>query len=402
MKKEMLKLLSIFAIAICLVSCGESGGDYKGDSLTLTPDEEELAGDLVQFQKDFFKAVCEVSAEDENVVVSPLSAQVLLSMMSNACSGEALTEILAATGCDDAAELNAYCSKVLPVLPKRDKKVSMSIANSVWYHSDYELAPAFTSVLGNFYSASTYKRDFDNTSETVGDINGWCASNTSDMIRNFITTIKPEHKLIVLNTLFFNGEWTSPFDKANTKKQTFYGLSATSEVDMMNLKSEKMNYAMDKGFQAVRKSFGCNDAFSVWLVLPDEGASLDIDADWFVRIGGYFEPCTIDLSLPKFRIESSTIDFKVPFKKLGIKTMFESSGFLPFTVDVSGKWEADQKVVVEFDEEGAKVAAASKANGMDMEVVLQHHKLVFDRPFLFYITENTTSSIVAAGRIVNL
>ncbi|MDE6340182.1 MAG: hypothetical protein K2K97_10425, partial [Muribaculaceae bacterium] len=104
----------------------------EGVEFNLSAKELSVARQTAGFAADFFNAVNNAQDnQSEPLVVSPLRAQILLSMLANAGSDAAAQEIADVMGCSDMDALNSLCRKYMLGLPGVDKNVSMALANSV-------------------------------------------------------------------------------------------------------------------------------------------------------------------------------------------------------------------------------------------------------------------------------
>lgn len=390
-----------------LVACSndEIGGSSEGSKITLSPAEQEIAVAARDFQVDFFKSACATSEdENENIVVSPLSASVLTSMLANAANEEAASEIVEAMGCGSMEELNRYNATVLGYLPTADKNVHMQLENSVWHHSAYTLRGLFSSSMTDFYSADTYSRDFSRGDAVEKEVDKWCASNTGNLINGMDLDISDDSPIVLLNALSFNGKWTKPFDPSNTERRLFKGSKGSNYVQMMNIKNEQMLCLSTDYFKVAKKTFGKNDAYSVMLILPEEGVDVNeaaqrIDLKVFNENAKYVY---VTLTMPKFKIEGDRFDLRDVLKGMSINSVFEKGLAIPFTTDVEVEWVVNQKTFVEFDEEGAKSSAVTSGEPDLTASQGKFMRLLFDRPFLFLVTERNTGSVISAGRIMNL
>lgn len=75
------------------------------------------------------------------MICSPLSAQVLLSMLANVTEPESAAEIYSALGCTDKELLNSLNTKLMDAM-KNASPVTFKPANALWYDSQYTLSDA--------------------------------------------------------------------------------------------------------------------------------------------------------------------------------------------------------------------------------------------------------------------
>ena len=135
--------LPAMAVALAMGAC--SSDNEPGEELTVAPTlpeevefeltaaEKAAASHALGFQADFFRAVNALPENDgKNVVVSPLSAQVLLSIMANTAGQQQADEIMAALDCNDMDAINSLAVKYQSALPMVDNAVKMTLANSMW------------------------------------------------------------------------------------------------------------------------------------------------------------------------------------------------------------------------------------------------------------------------------
>lgn len=402
--------LTLFSLGLALLTAGCSSNDdpyggSEGKTINLTTEEIEIADDAQKFQYDFFAAAYDIAGNNENVVVSPVSAHILISMLANAADNQGRGEILSAMGCDGVAELNAYNRRILDYLPMADRSVTLALANSVWYSKEYALNKSFSDVLGNSYLAPSYKRDFDD-SALVGEINRWCSDNTGKMIPEIVNNLESNVKLFLSNAMFFKGDWSSPFNESNNKRETFFGATSETTVDMMHVKGAFMDFIVDERFKAGKKKFGKNNAYYVWFMLPEEGVDMETALEEFMATdkglcAPYVFDATVDFALPKFAFTTKTMNLQSPLEKMGITSIFRRGGITSFETPFNGFWEVEQKVSIEFNEKGAKAAAVTTGKGEATAYIpeTKEQTLILDRPFMFFIQERTTGSLLVAGCI---
>src|SRR5665811_1443450 len=102
-----------------------------------------------------------------------------------------------------------------------DKRVLISIANSVWTEKNFVVKKPFTDILTQYYNAES--KSFDITDPLVpNQINSWIESKTNGLIKNMIDKLDQSTVMLLINAIYFKGMWKSQFDKGNTAQKTFY------------------------------------------------------------------------------------------------------------------------------------------------------------------------------------
>ncbi len=355
------------------------------------------------FDYDFLKAVCASESYDVNVVVSPLSAQMLLSMMANVTDASSTAEITRALGCDDVSSLNSFNGKCLRVLSHVDASTKIALANSVWFHNAYTMNQAFVATANDFYDMEVFGRDFDVAGPVVDEVNGWCNKKTSGLIPNIINGL--DGVSIMINALYFKGEWANPFDEAETEMKDFNGQAGVAKVKMMHKKGMQ-HYAVNNDYEAVKLELG-NGAVSIAFVLPEEGKDMDVfmkGFDYVAFKNERYSDRVIDLSLVKCNLAPGKFDLQTALMSLGVNGVFAPGQISLFEEALDGQFRIYQKSAVEFSEKGAEGASVT----WNTEViapgagdVAEVPVVTFDRPYLFFITEAQTGVCLMAGRVMN-
>lgn len=389
-------LILIIAASICLTGCSNSdepdGGGMKRPELTV--EEAQATSELNQFSVDFIEAVAENAGKDKNFVVSPLSMSMMLAMIANSSDSE---NICNALHCNDLASLNSISAKYMRWLPNNDKKLKINIANALWYDDDYTLNPTFAGVARNVFSCDIFVRDFSNPG-LKDEINRWAEKNTNGMIKK----LRSENpvKLFIANALYFKGDWADPFDKKNTEKSKFYGVDATTDIDMMKGIFNTGYFETDEA-QIVRLYFA--KSFNATIILPKESENIDDFAKekfgehWEYLNSGNFYSCEVNLSLPKFELSPDKIEMDKVLSSLGVGGL--NAGFLkeeliPISLMQIG--------TVRFDEKGAEAAVITTGDTMSVMPPTEKAVMTVNRPFLFLISENSTGLCLFAGQVVHL
>lgn len=406
--------IGIFFGTLMLISisaCSESSDSPEGESIdygvaekiSLTTEETNASVANNAFGIKFLASELAKHQENENIIVSPFSATMVLSMFANCCDTELLTQITDLFETNDIESLNSYTSKVASELSTIDPTTSLSIANSVWYEQNYTLNPDFKAAAATYYNASCYPSDFIGNPKGVEDeVNYWISENTNGMIKGMNLDFNSATMMSLANALYFKGIWKQPFKKANTRDEEFNGSEHTSIVSMMNTE-DYFQYSASDNYKAVGMVFG-NNAFEAFFILPTEGCTplntlnrLDITAL------NYSKRAKITLSLPRFKLTNlDQIDLTGTLVGMGLTSLSKPNNIKAFTEDIDVKVNVLQKASFEVDEEGAKAAAATALNLDYSPGLIEDHTVTFDRPFLFFIIEKSTSTILFAGRIAQL
>ncbi len=403
---RILTILVGGAMLLLGAACSSDDGDMKLVAPPQFSAQQKIVSEkLTDFDLDYFKTANKSQA-DKNFVVSPLSASMMLSMLANGETDDIRRQICDVLGTSDVETLNSLARDYLDWLPSSDPAVRLSMAQSVWYSDVYTLNGDFVRTVADFFDAPVYARDFSNTEALKNEINKWGSDNTNGLVPDFLKKIDPKICFFIFNAMYFNGKWSEPFEKDRTRRATFHGTKGKSKVYMMNDLATR-EYAWGDDFEAVKLEYG-NAKISALLILPGEGT----DIDTFIASGRIADvakadtkPYPVQLGLPRFKIApEDRMSLDETLYDMGITGLMEDHEppmlerpTFPFQV------KTNQQCSVEFNEEGTEAAVVTDAEGWatspgpDGTV-----DLVFDRPFVFLITENTGDRVLFAGKVTNL
>ncbi|WP_281358060.1 serpin family protein [Saccharibacillus qingshengii] len=368
------------------------------------------------FALDFYAMLEKHPGEDEvgpNRMVSPAGLSIALSMLKAGAEGKTEQQM------DKALRLNGMSAEVLAegqkvlrdLLRGSDPSVQMAIANSLWSREGFALNPEYVSQMENNYAAQIQALDFSSP-KSVDIMNQWASDNTAGKIPKVLEPpLSGDLVLLLMNAMYFKGDWTEPFEKSQTEDLPFRTAGGKS-VDVPTMRqSGKYAYLDGEGFQAVRLPYGESENFGMVLALPDEDRSL---SEFKRQELPKFEQWSQDLSqnegsieLPRFKLKDK-LRLNNVLSELGMPAAFDpnqaefgglaASGAGPGELYVSF---VTQDSFVEVNEEGTEAAAVTVigAETTSAPPPSVPFDLKLNRPFFFAITDKTTGLIVFMGEV---
>jgi serpin B len=353
-------------------------------------------GSEVGFALSFLQRANETVDYDQNLIVSPYSAGVALSMLAEGAEGQTRAEF------DDA--LNG-CLFRAEDLGSNDSIVVKS-ANSVWVGDNFSIKNKYVNLLEKEYDALVTTQNFLDPA-TVTAINNWCAENTEGKISEVIDRLTSNDVMVLINALYFNAPWQREFDPDCTTDKVFHSVVGDKEVPMMTQRG-KFRYAQYQDCQMIELPYA-GGRYAMYVVLPPENWSVDailpyIGESAFDAAMDMLSSREVVLTMPKFKLETSLILNKA-LQKMGVETAF--SGAADFSgIAATGNLALSmvkQKCYIDVSEKGTEAAAVTVVNvrltSAGMNPVA---RMTVDRPFLFFIRDIQDGNILFAGKIVNL
>ena len=351
---------------------------------------------------------------DSNRVLSPASAGLALSLVMAGARGSTASAIGAVlgTGGLDAAGIARRNRNLLDSVRNRED-VTLEIATALWVDTSSRVRTAFRKAAAEYYRAAVTSIPLASP-EVVVALNRWSDSNTHGRIPAIRDApFDPFTRLAVTNAVYFKGKWAFPFQEARTGDRDFTlasgGRIRTRAMDQLSYYA----YRRETGYQVLRIPYR-EDRAAMYVLLPDSGASVDsvvrrlAQGDGLPSLG-WNSSRRVHLVLPRFRVEQD-LDLKPGLAALGMGVAFncEAADFSGLLEDRNGRPslatcvdEADQKVMIAVDEEGAVAAAVTT-----LSVQLRGYtpppepiQFVVDRPFLFVLRDERTGADLFIGRI---
>lgn len=400
-----MKKILFIAVSLCLfVSCEKGNGVKELKQLQFSSEEQELVNHCNDFSFNLLAQVAN-GEQKENVILSPLSASMLLGMLMNGADTQTLMQIQNVTGFDDKAsmdEINAWYRQLIDVLPALDHYTNLNIANGIWAREDFPFKETFMEACKQNFDAQTKNVPTFLDSKVLDDINRFAAQQTNNRIKKVIDEqmVNSETVMILLNALYFKTMWLDKFKKENTKPHPFTTLNGEQiQADMMR-QTHDWCYGESDDYQFLQLPYK-GGKYCANIILPAKGIDIrewikTLNAErWQQILYKTFYP-EVSLELPKFSLSYDRM-LTDDLKALGMKDAFN-----PLVADFSRLSEfpsyvsfIKQYTFMQVDEEGTEAAAVT-IGGMYAESAMpeEPREFIVDRPFLFVIRECTYGTIL--------
>jgi serpin B len=356
--------------------------------------------------------------ETDNLFYSPYSVSIALAMTYAGASASTATQM--ATALDfqlppsalhpafDALDLQ-LASRAQGQAGDNGQPFKLNVVDSLWADRTFTFEEPFLDTLAQDYGSGLRTVDFENAPETArGAINGWVSDQTDKLIPQLLPdgSIDSSTRFVIVNAIYFNAGWQSPFTASATQPGAFTHLDgSTAQVPMMN-ESLETGYASGSNWQATELPYAGGQT-SMVIVLPQPGqlpqVEQGLDASFLSSVVSSLQPTEVALSMPKFSITGATISLATELRKLGMTDAFDQalanfSAMTPQSVYVS---DVLHQAYVSVDENGTQAAAATAAIGVATSALQNSATMTVDRPFFFVIRDIPTGSVLFVGRMLS-
>ena len=422
----MLKLgikLGLFVLLVAAVTgCGSvknnenQAEEEVGAEIMVTEDSmdsilKENSELMQKVMQDFAFHVWAKLDADESYVFSPLSVQMLFTMLLNGAEGETAQEMVKALDLDTAAlDMKGYNNiyhYLIKRMPKLDPTVRLNIANAMVVNEKYPLKKEFVNEAKAYYKAMVENMDFTRSDNVVAKINGWCSKNTNGLIPQIIDRVTPDMAACLMNAVYFKGKWSDPFDKELTEQRTFTDEKGSRQNVEMMAQWERFYYTENRRMQCLCLPYGSgNGSFCMFVLLPKAGYKVSdlvtgLNTGQLTVMDG-MKHRDVDVWLPKFETKYHK-QLNEMLKELGMKRAFtqraEFGGFSEMPSYIS---LAQQDAIIKVYEEGSEAAAVTSivVDCAALEEEEPEPPVVFhaDHPFLYMIMECRSGAILFMGR----
>ena len=374
----------------------------------------QAAAAIDAFGFDFYKSHL---TSGGNAVVSPASIVLALSMAQAGAKGETAAQMDsvlhsaagsgAGNGINSLDQILTGFSGTFKNANGTDQQLTLRIANAPFAQNGLALQQPFLDTLASKYGAGLRLVDFRNDAAGACRlINSWVSGQTEGRITKLLDSLDPATRLVLVNAIYLKAPWQTPFDEKSTMTSPFTRSDGSQvSVPTMSLGLSEGRYASGSGWQAVELPYAAR-SLVMTIVVPDDLAAFEssLDAARFSQIAAALQPTHVDLTLPRFKIETKS-DLSSALAGMGMPLAFDPNG-----ADFSGITTQEQlhisKVVhqanIAVDEKGTEATAATvvvmaAASAAPIQPVTVH----VDRPFIFAVRDTGTGAILFLGRVVD-
>jgi len=419
---------SLFVLALFILvnfatpvstSCGDDTFMSSEDTSTLKISQarkfdsvsavNNVVNSINQFAFDLYPAL---KNKEENIFFSPYSLSTAMAMTYEGARGKTAEEIRQVFHYPEDIEiLRRGYAEIINQINKKDKKYELHTANALWAQQNYPFSPEYFKTVEKYYGGKVTNIDFVRDTENSRlTINKWVEEQTNNRIKDLIPqgVITPLTRLVLTNAIYFKGNWETQFPKGNTKEAEFRAsVDKKVRVPMMFIGGRKFNYAENEALQLLELPYAGNELSMLILLPRNELSEVEpyLKADKIQDLMKDMRQEEVDVYLPRFKFETKYLmgGEKGILGRMGMPTAFSE-----MRADFSGMTgkpdlyitEVVHQAFVEVNEEGTEAAAAT---GVIMGVKAVLIKKVFraDHPFIFFILEKRTGTILFFGRVID-
>merc|ERR1712115_20064 len=375
-----------------------------------------LSRSVGKVSQEIFGSLINDGSEDSNIVISPASIHLALSLLYHGSASHTKDELEKFLNYDTIKEsyIQNATQKLLKSYGDKIKEVksrsTIENANTIFTDKHLNIKDSFKKDLAEYLFAKVQQVDFQEPVKSAKVINNWVQNKTRNLIKDLISPvlITDDSKLLLLNAIYFKANWMSNFDKLDTVSRPFRVREGVNKnVDIMtqtNLFQYKYNY--DFKSQIISLPYQ-DENFSMIVILPFEEGNekvnevinkvLEEDLNTIIR---GMEETEVDIFLPKFKLSYKSELVNVLQKK-GLTNLFQNGDFSRISdeeeLEVS---DIVHETKIEVNEVGSEAAGVTGILlGVRSGPSANVEQMVVDRPFVFVIHDKQNNIPLFIGKI---
>lgn len=336
-----------------------------------------------------------LSNENRNILISPDSILTAFAMVENGADGNTLAEMESVFGVSND-DMNKYFHRLNTTL-QSSQAVKYKLADSIWYRSGrLNVKDDFLKKNVDFLDAHIFEAAFNEV--TLVDINNWVYNNTQGMIEKIIDKLSEDSVMVLLNAIYFEGDWSKQYADSSIKNEPFYNDDRSVQKTTKIMYGIERNYVNIKGAHGFLKTYKGGKMFFMGIETP-EGKTVDeflatlSGSDFVNGFKNRTSEYEVHTKMPEFKYSYDT-SLVNTLKSLGIVEAFNPFGAnfnrMATMKPNQNVYISDvlHKTQIEVNKEGTKAAAATGIiieDAMDMPAEAKYVNL--DHPFIYAIVD---------------
>ena len=423
------------------VAAEEGSGESVADEITESSAETEtkpvqIAGENRYGQSAYLLDAAYEQMKGKNTLVSPLSLNMALGLVSEGAVGETRQEILDYLNTNDYSRfansymqgiarynvgeeqeenndsdegLSTFGDMISPIGLGGYRQV-YDIANSIWVDQKETLKESFATKIQENYNAQTEVVDFkNNRGEAAEKINSWVDEKTRHMIPLIVEEDDLDEKTpaVIVNSLYFESPWVEKW--AYKKKHVFTDFAGNkTEKDLLG---ERLGTYFENEYATGFSKSYMNGMEFIGILPKQTGefslSELDLESLLDSRTFAY----DVDVIMPELDYGTNVTNLSDILKQQGIHKAFdeEQADFSDMVELKNDERVFISKIIqsckIELDQYGTKAAAATAVVFEKTTCVMDEREVkqvYMERPFAYIIYDRDADQILFAGKVVSV
>ena len=337
-------------------------------------------------------------------LLSPYSIALAMELLYEAAAGDTRQEIGNVTGFDGYQEVAKIFGEIRSFMRSNVSKTSTIMdAVGIFPNIDLTLRSNYIGIVQGQIGGDIMPLNFDQIDESASILNDWVSNNTKGLIEETpdANTIRPNMGVLLINTIYFAGEWLMPFPIDDTRLGYFYLEDGQIRTcSMMRHKALRTSVGTNQnlGVSIIELPYSGEDV-SMYIVLPDSHTGLrgleeNLTSSMLNDFIENMKPQTIGLKMPKFTT-AHNCDLTGALRNMGAQNMFIRGNYSRMTSHDVVTSRISHHTVLEVAENGTRAAAVTTVSSLKTTPTF----IVINHPFLFFIRHKPSDILLFLGRV---
>lgn len=374
----------------------------------------QIASDNADFAFRLYHLIASQNSE-KNIFFSPLSISVSLAMLSTGAVGDTQTQILEGLGFNlsklSLPEIQEGFRSIQHTIARPFSELHVSVGNALILSQDLQLLPEFASAAETSYNSKVLHANFRDKEAAVQLINDYVKEKTQGKIKNLVSNLSPDVRMVLVNYIFFRGLWKKPFPFSRVSTSDFYvDKNTVVKVPMMLQDQQEHWYIEDRRVPCTVLRMDYRGDAVAFFILPNRGKMNEVEQvlspgmlmRWNRLLQNRFFYRELTLQFPKFSISNSyALDETLP--DLGFQDLFTPHANFS-NINQEEKLQLSKvfhEATLDVNEVGTEAAASTGSFATFLSARHKKRELTFNRPFLIVIYSTSSQSILFMGKVVN-
>ncbi|XP_064438434.1 alpha-2-antiplasmin isoform X1 [Mirounga angustirostris] len=371
----------------------KSPRDCKGAP---TPEQtRRLAQAMMAFTTDLFSLVAQRSTSP-NLILSPLSVALALSHLALGAQNQTLRRLEQVLHADSGLCLPHLLSRLCQDLGPG----AFRLAARMYLQKGFPIKEDFLEQSEQLFGAKPMSLT-GRKGDDLLNINQWVKEATEGKIEDFLSELPDDTVLLLLNAIHFQGFWRSKFDPSLTQRDSFHlNEQFTVPVDMMQARTYPLRWFLLEQPEIQVAHFPFNNNMSFVVMMPTHFewnvSRVLANVSWDILHQPSLREKPTKVRLPRLHLNYQ-LDLVATLSRLGLQELFQAPDLRGISDQSLVVSSVQHQSTLELSEAGVEAAAATSTAMSRMSL----SSFSVNRPFLFFILEDTTSLPLFVGSVRN-
>ncbi|XP_034084580.1 alpha-1-antitrypsin homolog, partial [Gymnodraco acuticeps] len=177
----------------------------------------KLSCSNADFAFALYKSLNANAAAGKNIFFSPLGISTALSMVSTGAGNRQQLFSSLGYSAHTQEQVNEAYEHLFHMMRHSEEHHQVDLGSGVAFQTGYSPLEKFQNDVKDDYFGRIFTVNFTKPAEAADDINKLIANRTNNMITDMVKDLDPRTIMMIINYVYFRGQWEEPFDANHTQ-----------------------------------------------------------------------------------------------------------------------------------------------------------------------------------------